>query len=62
MQEIEYHTYCIIQLDETYLPHAKEIVVRQERIEYLEDLLNQYRAQVNRDGFKLIKGGRYGER
>lgn len=58
LQEIEYHNYCIMQLDEGYLPHAQEIVLLQERVEYLEELLNLYRATVRRDGFTLLQGGK----
>jgi len=58
IQEIQYHEYCIGLLDGDNLSHAKEIVIRFERIEYLNDLLNQYRAMQARKGFKLIKGGK----
>lgn len=58
VQEIQYHEYCISILDENDLTHAKEIVIRWERVEYLNDLLNVYRAQCRRRGFTLIQGGK----
>ncbi len=60
VQEIEYHEYSIMQLDETYLPHAQEIVNLRERIDYLNELLNAYRAMIRREGFTLIQGGKDG--
>ena len=57
--EIDYYYHVINMLDEKNLAHASKICELWERIEYLEDLLNKYRAQVAREGFKLIKGGRY---
>jgi hypothetical protein len=60
VKEIQYHEYYISLLDANELSHAKEIMIRFERVEYLNDLLNQWRAKKARLGFKLIKGGKYG--
>lgn len=45
-------------MDPMDLAQVKEINFLRERWEYLNDLLNQWRALQRRKGFTVLKGGR----
>lgn len=56
--EMDYLEYKIQTIDVNDLTKAKELNILYERYEYLEELLNTWRAMQFRKGFKLIMGGK----